>query len=59
MVGAVDVGVPSLAGHEIELLLRLLETQADPLLVERPHVAAQGAIGQPKLVKLVRDGADA
>ena len=50
--GAVRLRLSPLQRDQVELLLGLLEPQADPLLVEQPEVAADRGIDQPQLVEL-------
>ena len=57
--GGFVVAGAALAGDEIELGLGLFEAEADPLLVQMPHVAADGGVDEAKLVELVGDGTDA
>ncbi|MEA2513247.1 MAG: hypothetical protein QOJ59_2734 [Thermomicrobiales bacterium] len=49
----------ALAGDEVELGLGLLQAEADALLVEVPHVAADGGVDEAELIVLVGNGTDA
>src|SRR5688572_16683017 len=52
---ALCLGVSSLCRDQIELLLRLVESESDALLVEQPEVAADGCVDQPQLVELTAE----
>src|SRR5215211_479632 len=50
---------PARSGHKVELLLDLLQAQAHALLVQRPEIAAQGAVDLFELIELKHEGAQA
>src|SRR5262245_35864420 len=51
--------VAALSGDQVELLLGLIEAQADALLVEEPQVAAHPGVDEAQLVELPAELADA
>ena len=51
-VGADEFVVAALSGDEVEFLLRLVEPQADALLVQKPEIAADRRIDEAQLVEL-------
>lgn len=52
---ALCLGVSSLSRDQIELLLRLVEAETNPLLVEQPQIATNGCVDEPKLIKLTAE----
>ena len=43
---ALCLGVSSLSRDQVELLLRLVQAETDPLLVEQPQIAADGCVDE-------------
>ena len=56
---ALRLGVASLGRDQIELLLRLIEAETDPLLVEQPQITTDGCVNEPQLVELTAELPDA
>src|SRR5690242_19638167 len=50
--------VAALVRDEIEFLLGLLQPQPDPLLVQNPEIASDGAVDQAQFVELGRKRTD-